>query len=68
MENIPGGVEKHLKENSVIGHRQQSLTRAESCLSNLISYYDRVTHIVGQEKPVDLMFLEFDGSDIHGPI
>ncbi|KAJ7405713.1 hypothetical protein WISP_138168 [Willisornis vidua] len=41
MEIIMGGIEKHLKDNTVIGHRQHGFTRGKSCLSNLIFFYDK---------------------------
>ncbi|KAJ7403023.1 hypothetical protein BTVI_81223 [Pitangus sulphuratus] len=34
-------IEKHLKDNNVIGHSQHSFMRGKSCLSNLISFYDK---------------------------
>lgn len=43
---ILGGTEKHLKDNAVIGHSQQGFMGGKSCLSLLISFYDRVTHLV----------------------
>ena len=30
-----------------------------SCLANLISSYDKVTHLVDQRKPIDVVFLDF---------
>ncbi|KAJ7404306.1 RNA-directed DNA polymerase from mobile element jockey-like protein [Willisornis vidua] len=56
---ILGGTEKHLKGNVVIGHSQHGFMRAKSCLSNLISFYDKVTPLVVQGKPADVMFLDF---------
>ncbi|KAJ7395203.1 hypothetical protein BTVI_157619 [Pitangus sulphuratus] len=38
---ILGGIEKCLKDNIVIGHSQQGFMRGKSCLSNLISLYDK---------------------------
>ena len=52
-------VEKHLKDNAVIGHRQHRLMREKPCFTNLISFYDKVTHLVGQGKTVDVIFLDF---------
>ncbi|KAJ7424446.1 rna-directed dna polymerase from mobile element jockey-like [Pitangus sulphuratus] len=36
-----GVVEKHLKADAVIGHSQYVFMRGESCLSNLVSFYDK---------------------------
>ncbi|KAJ7397477.1 rna-directed dna polymerase from mobile element jockey-like [Pitangus sulphuratus] len=38
---ILGGIGKHLKDNTVIGHSQHGFMRGKSCLSNLISFYDK---------------------------
>ncbi|GAB0190793.1 mitochondrial enolase superfamily member 1 [Grus japonensis] len=60
MEKIMLGViEKHLKDNAVIGHSQHGFVRGRACLTNLISFYDKVTHLVDQGKPVDVIFLDF---------
>ncbi|KAJ7412797.1 hypothetical protein WISP_94411 [Willisornis vidua] len=44
MEKIIVGkhnIENHLKDNAVIGHSQHGFMRGKSCLSNLISFYDK---------------------------
>ncbi|KAJ7395265.1 rna-directed dna polymerase from mobile element jockey-like [Pitangus sulphuratus] len=42
MEKITlGGVEKHLNDNVVVDHSQCSFMRGKSCLSKLISFYDK---------------------------
>jgi len=33
--------------------------KASSCLANLISFYDRVTHLVDERKAVDVIYLDF---------
>ncbi|KAJ7421887.1 RNA-directed DNA polymerase from mobile element jockey-like protein [Willisornis vidua] len=53
---ILASIEKHLKDNAVIDH---SFVRGKSCLSNLISFYDKATHVVDQEKTLDVIFLDF---------
>lgn len=45
---ILGVAEKHLKDNAVIGHSQHNFMRAKSCLTNLISFYYKVTHPADQ--------------------
>ncbi|KAJ7406126.1 RNA-directed DNA polymerase from mobile element jockey-like protein [Pitangus sulphuratus] len=56
---ILGIIEKYLKGNAVIGHSQHGFMRGKSCLSNLISFYDKV---VDQRKPVDEIFLDFSNA------
>ncbi|KAJ7405154.1 RNA-directed DNA polymerase from mobile element jockey-like protein [Willisornis vidua] len=56
---ILGGIEKYLKDSAVTGHSQHSLMRDNSSLSNLISFYDKVTHLADQRKPVDVIILDF---------
>ncbi|KAJ7405172.1 hypothetical protein WISP_141573 [Willisornis vidua] len=56
---ILGSIEKHLKDNAVIGHSQHSFMRGRSCLLNLLSFYDKE-----KGKPVDVIFLEF-GKGFH---
>ncbi|GAB0184195.1 mitochondrial enolase superfamily member 1 [Grus japonensis] len=60
MEKITLGViKKHLKDNTVIGHSQHGFMRGRACLTNLVSFYDKVTHLVDQGKPVDVIFSDF---------
>lgn len=59
MEIILGAIGKHLKDNAVTGHSQQCCVRGKSCLSNLISFCDKVTHPDDQGKPVDVIILDF---------
>ena len=52
-------LEAHLGDNAVIGPSQHGFTRGRSCLTNLISFYDKITHLVDQGKPADVIFLDF---------
>ncbi|KAJ7414954.1 RNA-directed DNA polymerase from mobile element jockey-like [Pitangus sulphuratus] len=56
---IVGRIETHLKGNTVIGHSQHGFRGRKSCLSSLISFYDKVTHLTDQGKPIDVIFLDF---------
>lgn len=38
---------------------QHVFIRGKSCLLNLISFYDRVTHLADLGKPIDVIFLDF---------
>ena len=53
---ILGVIAKHLRGTAVIGDSQHGLMRGKSCLTNLISFYDKVTHLAEQGKPVDVGF------------
>ena len=60
MEKVILGVtEKHLRGNADIGHSQHGFARGKSCLTNLISFYGKVSHLVDQGKPVDVGFFYF---------
>ncbi|KAJ7424345.1 RNA-directed DNA polymerase from mobile element jockey-like protein [Pitangus sulphuratus] len=63
---IPRCIEKHLKDNTVIGHSQHNFMRGKSCLSDLIPFYDNVPHLVDQGKLVDVIFL--DSSKAFDPV
>ncbi|KAJ7422339.1 hypothetical protein BTVI_14631 [Pitangus sulphuratus] len=39
---ILGSTEKHLKDDAVVGHIQYSFMRGKSCLSKLISFYNKL--------------------------
>uniref|UniRef100_A0A8B9I3M3 Reverse transcriptase domain-containing protein n=1 Tax=Anser brachyrhynchus TaxID=132585 RepID=A0A8B9I3M3_9AVES len=52
-------IEAHLGDNAVIGPSQHGFMRVRSCLTNLISFYDKITHLVDQGKPADVIFLDF---------
>ncbi|KAK4829005.1 hypothetical protein QYF61_001761 [Mycteria americana] len=56
---IPGAIERHLKNNAIIRHSQNVFTKRKSCLTNLISFYNKVTCLVDEGKAVDVVFLDF---------
>lgn len=45
---ILGVIGKHLKDNEVTGHRQHGLMTEKFHLTRLISFYDKLTHLVDQ--------------------
>ncbi|KAJ7424497.1 RNA-directed DNA polymerase from mobile element jockey-like protein [Willisornis vidua] len=57
---ILGVTEKHLKDKTVIRHSQHGFMRRKSCLSNLICFYDKVTHLADQGKPADVILRDFN--------
>lgn len=51
-----GVIEKHLKNHMVVDHSQHSFMRRKLCLIKLISFYDKVAHLVDLGKPTDVSF------------
>ncbi|CAM5110091.1 unnamed protein product [Eretmochelys imbricata] len=50
---------KHLHERKVIRNSQHGFTKGRSCLTNLITFYDKITGSVDEGKAVDVLFLDF---------
>ena len=51
---ISRAIMDQLKVNQGIRPSQHGLTNSRSCLINLISFYDKVTHLVDESKAVDV--------------
>jgi len=49
----------HVKDNLGIRPKQHGFMKGRSCLTNLSSFYDQVTHLVDEGKAVDVVYLEF---------
>ncbi|GAB0179542.1 mitochondrial enolase superfamily member 1 [Grus japonensis] len=49
----------HVQDNQTIRPSQHGLMKGSSCLNNLISFYDKVTHLVDEGKAVDVVYLDF---------
>uniref|UniRef100_A0A493SY89 Reverse transcriptase domain-containing protein n=1 Tax=Anas platyrhynchos platyrhynchos TaxID=8840 RepID=A0A493SY89_ANAPP len=50
----------HLQCNQVIRPSQHGfIMKGRSCLTNLISFYNKVTHFVDEGKAVDVLYLDF---------
>jgi len=56
---IRSAVTGHVKDNQGIGPSQHGFMKGRSCLTNLISFYDQVTHLVDEVKAVDVVYLDF---------
>jgi len=54
---ILGTSERHVKNNAIIS--QHGFIKGKSCLTNLISFYDKVTCLVNEGKAVDVVSLDF---------
>ena len=50
---------QHVQDNRGIRPSQHGFTKGRSCLTNLISFYDLVTHLVDEGKAVDVVYLDF---------
>jgi len=49
----------HVQDNQGISPSQHGLMKGRSCLINLISFYDKVSHLVDEGKAVDIFYLDF---------
>jgi len=49
----------HMKDNQGIRPSQHEFMKGRSCLTNLISFYDQVTHLVDEGKVVGVHYLDF---------
>ncbi|KAK4823990.1 hypothetical protein QYF61_009115 [Mycteria americana] len=56
---ILGTIERHSKNNAIMRHSQHGFTKGQSCLTYLISFYDKVIHPADEGKAVDIVFLDF---------
>ena len=60
MERIVlGTIMDQLKVNQGIRPSQHGFTNGRCCLTNLISFYDKVTHLVDEGQAVDVVYLDF---------
>ena len=59
MEIILGVIESRLGDNTVIGPSQDGFMRGRFCLTNLISFYYKITHVADEGKPAGVIFLDF---------
>jgi len=50
---------KQVEEKKVIRSSQHGCTKGKSCLTNLIAFYDGTTSWVGEERAVDVAYLDF---------
>ncbi|PKU38106.1 rna-directed dna polymerase from mobile element jockey-like [Limosa lapponica baueri] len=49
----------YVKDTQVIRPSQHGFMKGRSCLTNLIFFYDKVTHLVDEGKAVDVVYLGF---------
>ncbi|GAB0196694.1 hypothetical protein GRJ2_002134700 [Grus japonensis] len=51
---------RHVHDNQVTGPSQRGFMKGRSYLTNLISFYDKVTCLVDEGKAVDVVYLDFN--------
>ncbi|RMC18003.1 hypothetical protein DUI87_04879 [Hirundo rustica rustica] len=56
---ILSAITQTLQDGQGIRLRQHGFRRGRSCLTNLISFYDQVTHLVDAGRAVDVVYLDF---------
>ena len=49
----------HVRDERGIRPSQHGFMKDRSCLTNLISFYDLVAHLVDEGKAVDVVYLDF---------
>ena len=56
---ILSGITCHVQDNQVIRPSQHGFMKGGSCLTNLISFYDKVTRLVSEGEAGDVVYLDF---------
>ncbi|PKU49671.1 rna-directed dna polymerase from mobile element jockey-like [Limosa lapponica baueri] len=56
---ILSAIMQRMKDTQVIRPSQHGFMRGRSCLTNLTSFYDKVTRLVDEGKAVDVVYLDF---------
>ncbi|KAK4818083.1 hypothetical protein QYF61_005660 [Mycteria americana] len=56
---ILSAITRHVGNNQGIKPSQHGFKKGRSCLTNLISFYDKVTRLVDEGKAVDVVYLDF---------
>ncbi|KAF4799937.1 RNA-directed DNA polymerase from mobile element jockey-like protein [Turdus rufiventris] len=59
---ILSAVTQHVQHSQGIRHSQHKhgVVKGRSCWTNLISFYDKVTHLADERRSVDVVCLKFD--------
>ncbi|KAK4829691.1 hypothetical protein QYF61_006066, partial [Mycteria americana] len=59
LTSVLGKIMEHVQANQGIWPSQHGFMKGRSCLTNLISFYNKVTHLVDEGKVVDVVYLDF---------
>ena len=52
-------ITQHVRDTQGIGLSQHGFMKGRFCLTNLVSFYDKVTCLVDEGKAVDVVYLDF---------
>jgi len=52
-------ITQHTQDNQMIRPSQHGFMKGRSCLSNLISFDGKMTHLVDEGKAADVFYLDF---------
>ncbi|GAB0183609.1 mitochondrial enolase superfamily member 1 [Grus japonensis] len=52
---ILSAITRHIQDNQVIGPSQHGFMKGRSCLTNLISFYDKASSLVDEGKAVEVV-------------
>ncbi|GAB0205855.1 mitochondrial enolase superfamily member 1 [Grus japonensis] len=55
---ILSAITQHIQDNKAIRHNQHGFMKVRSCLTNVMSFYDKLTRLVDERKPVNVAYLE----------
>ena len=58
-QTIVSPIAQQIQDSQVIRPSQHEFTKGKSCLTNLISFHDKATHLVDEGKAVDVVYLDF---------
>ena len=50
---------RHLENNQLIGETQHGFRKGRSCLTNVLSFLDKVTSSIDAGSSIDVVFLDF---------
>ena len=56
---ISSAIKSHITDNQGIRPSQHGFMKGRSCLTNLISFYDKMTRLLDEGKVVDIIYLDF---------
>ena len=56
---ILSAITSHIMDNQGIKRSQHGFMKGRSCLTNLISFYDKMTRLLDEGKAVDVVYLDF---------